>query len=144
MILLSSCSCFCPIHWSQLLSRQWRCSWGSADRWCSNYIWVISKSIAYQGASYIRYMTVLVIMRTGYILRVLHTISCLCYCSVIFSYVVLFCIFFMMFFLLYIYDGSVSVYLSIAFTHEPAHPQNSNRVVSGGWGCGEWGCGDFS
>ena len=28
-----------PIHWSQvlLLSREWRCSWSSADRRCSNY-----------------------------------------------------------------------------------------------------------
>ena len=26
---------------SQVLSWEWRCSWGSTDRWCSNYIWVI-------------------------------------------------------------------------------------------------------
>ena len=37
-----SCSCYCSIHWSQVLSREWRCSWSSADRRCSNYIWVIS------------------------------------------------------------------------------------------------------
>ena len=40
MFLILSCSCLCPIHWSQLLSWEWRCSWSSADRRCSNYIWV--------------------------------------------------------------------------------------------------------
>ena len=34
-------SCLCPIRWSRVLSREWRCSWSSADRRCSNYIWVI-------------------------------------------------------------------------------------------------------
>ena len=47
LILLSSCSCLCPIHWSQVLSREWRCSWSSANRRCSNYIWVINNFIAY-------------------------------------------------------------------------------------------------
>ena len=32
-----------PIHWSQVLSREWRCSWSSADRRCSNYILVMKK-----------------------------------------------------------------------------------------------------
>ena len=58
MILVSSCSCLCPIHWSQVLSREWRCSWSSADRRCSNYIWVIDNFIANLGASYIRDLTV--------------------------------------------------------------------------------------
>ena len=58
MFLVSSCSCFCPIQWSQVLSREWRCSWSSADRRCSNYIWVIDNYIAYWGASYIRDLTV--------------------------------------------------------------------------------------
>ena len=58
MILLSSCSCLCPIHWSQVLSREWRCSWSSADRRCPNYIWLINNLIAYQSASYIRDLTV--------------------------------------------------------------------------------------
>ena len=40
-------------------SREWRCSWSSADRRCSNYIWVINNFIAYKGASYIRDLTVL-------------------------------------------------------------------------------------
>ena len=54
MILVSSCICLWPIYWSQVLSREWRCSWSSADRWCSNYIWVINNLIAYWGATYIR------------------------------------------------------------------------------------------
>ena len=29
---------------------EWRCSWSSADRRCSNYIWVINNLIAYRGA----------------------------------------------------------------------------------------------
>ena len=31
---------FSPIHWNQVLSRE-RCSWSSAERRCSNYIWAI-------------------------------------------------------------------------------------------------------
>ena len=58
MFLVSSCSCLCPIQWSQVLSREWRCSWSSADRRCSNYIWVIDNFIAYIGATYIRDFTV--------------------------------------------------------------------------------------
>ena len=41
-----SCSYLCRIPWSQMLSREWRCSWSSADRRCSNYIWVIDNLIA--------------------------------------------------------------------------------------------------
>ena len=58
MILISSWSRLCPILWSQVLSREWRCSWSSADRRCSNYIWVIDSLIAYQGATYIRDLTI--------------------------------------------------------------------------------------
>ena len=58
MILVSSCICLCPIYWSQVLSRGWRCSWSGADRRCSNYIWVINNLIAYYGASVIRDLTV--------------------------------------------------------------------------------------
>ena len=47
MFLVSSCSCLCPIQWSQVLGREWRCSWSSADRRCSNYIWVIENFIGY-------------------------------------------------------------------------------------------------
>ena len=38
MFLISSCSCFCTIYWSQASSGEWRCGWSRADRWCSNYI----------------------------------------------------------------------------------------------------------
>ena len=30
MILVSCCHCLCPIIWSQVFSRSWRCSWSSA------------------------------------------------------------------------------------------------------------------
>ena len=51
-----SCSCHCPINWSQVLSRKW-CSWSSADRRCSNCIWVMNKFIAYKGAPHIKGLT---------------------------------------------------------------------------------------
>ena len=41
--LVASSSCLCPIHWSQLLSRECRCSWSCTDRWWSNYICLINK-----------------------------------------------------------------------------------------------------
>ena len=46
--------------WSQVLSWEWRCGWSSADRRCSNYIWVINNFIAYKGATYTRCFTVLI------------------------------------------------------------------------------------
>ena len=52
---------FVPDCWSQVLSREWRCSWSSADRRCFNYIWacwVTSNVIAYWAASYIRCLTI--------------------------------------------------------------------------------------
>ena len=58
MFLVSPCSCLCSIQWSQVLSQEWRCSWSSADRRCSNYIWVIDSFIAYQSTTYIRDLTV--------------------------------------------------------------------------------------
>ena len=58
MFLDSACSCLRTINWSQLFSGEWRCSWSSADRRCSNYIWVINNFIAYSSASYIRDLTV--------------------------------------------------------------------------------------
>ena len=58
MILDSSSGCLRTLYWSQVLSRWWRCSWSSADRRCSNYIWVINNFIANLGASYIRGLTV--------------------------------------------------------------------------------------
>ena len=54
-------SCLCPVYWSQVVSQEWRCSWrcswSSADRRCSNYIWIINNFIAW-GAPYIRCLTV--------------------------------------------------------------------------------------
>ena len=47
MFLAPPCSCLCSIHWSQVLSWEWICSSNSADRRCSNYIWVINKFIVY-------------------------------------------------------------------------------------------------
>ena len=54
MFLVSSCSCLCPTYRSHVLSWEWRCSWSSADRRCSNYIWVINNLIAHKGEPYIR------------------------------------------------------------------------------------------
>ena len=61
MLLIFSCHCLCPFHWSQVLIREWRCSWSSADRWCSNYIWVINNVIAYWGSYHIRGLTVYIL-----------------------------------------------------------------------------------
>ena len=62
---ISKFSCFssrltdvCSVQWSQTLSREWRCSLSSADRRCSNYIWVVDDFIAYYGSSYIKGLTV--------------------------------------------------------------------------------------
>ena len=65
MLLVSSCSCLCPIHWSQVLCREWRCSRNSADRQWSNYIWVINNFIALKGAPYIKGLTVYEFLRLG-------------------------------------------------------------------------------
>ena len=54
MFLVSSCSCICPTHWSQVLSREWRCSWSKVGRRWSKYTWMINNFIVYQGAIYIR------------------------------------------------------------------------------------------
>ena len=63
MFLVASCSFLCPIHWSQMLSWERRCSWSSADRRCSNYIWVINNFIAYLGVTYIRGLTIFAPMK---------------------------------------------------------------------------------
>ena len=49
-----------------VLSREWRSSWSSADRRCSNYIWVINYSIAYQGVVHIRGLTVFLMFYIGH------------------------------------------------------------------------------
>ena len=46
------------IYWIQVLSRKWRSTWSSADRRCSNCIWVINNFIGHQCAFYIRFFTV--------------------------------------------------------------------------------------
>ena len=55
---VSSCSRLCPIHSSQVLNREWRCSWGSADRRLENtdprnlnYQCMATDTMAIQGAS---------------------------------------------------------------------------------------------
>ena len=58
MFLVSSHSCLQSIHWSQVLSWERRCSWSSADRRCSNNIWIINIFIAHKGVTYIRCFTV--------------------------------------------------------------------------------------
>ena len=45
MFLVRSCSCLCPIHLSQMLRQEWRCSWSNAKRRCSNNMWVIWSAI---------------------------------------------------------------------------------------------------
>ena len=57
MFPVSSCICLCPIYWSHVLSGKW-CSWSSADRQCSNYIWVTNNLISHKGGPYIRDLTV--------------------------------------------------------------------------------------
>ena len=66
MFLVSSCSCLRSIHWSHVLSWEWRCSWSSADRRCSNYIWMINHFIACWGATYTRGFTVTTIWSQRY------------------------------------------------------------------------------
>ena len=57
MFVVSSCSCLCPIHWNQVLSWEWRCSWSSTGRRCSIYPeW--STFFAYKDATYIRSLMV--------------------------------------------------------------------------------------
>ena len=67
MFLVSSCSCLCAIYWSQVISQEWRCSWSSADRGCSNYTWVI-KIVLPTEVSYIRALTVVLFATIVFIL----------------------------------------------------------------------------
>ena len=79
MLLVSSCSCLYPIRWSQVLSWEWRCSWSSADRRCSNYIWVINNLIACKCASYIRDLTVSLLGPTMYMQYIPKNMHMVCY-----------------------------------------------------------------
>ena len=76
MFFVSPCCCYCPIHWSQVLGREWRCSWSSADRRCSNYIWVVNNFIAYKGVPYIRGFTVHVLQNCMHILWDVFQLHC--------------------------------------------------------------------
>ena len=73
MFLVSYCICLCPVYWSHVLSWEWRCSWSSADRRCSNDIWMIKNLIAHKGASYIRDLTV---QSKGWVLLKFHGNLC--------------------------------------------------------------------
>ena len=57
MSLISSCSWICPIHSSQVLSQEWRCSWSSADRQLLQ-LHLSDQQFYRQGAPYIRGLTV--------------------------------------------------------------------------------------
>ena len=61
MILVSSCSCLCPIISKPCVKSRY--SRSSADKRCSNYIWVINNVIAYWDATYIRGLTVSITRR---------------------------------------------------------------------------------
>ena len=50
MFPVSACNCLWAIYLCQVLSREWRCSWSSANRRCFNSIWVINNLIAYLSA----------------------------------------------------------------------------------------------
>ena len=69
MLFVSPCRYLCPIHWSQVLSREWRWRCSTCRR-CSNYFWVINSFIAYKGAVWIRYLTVIYNVRPlGYLFQ---------------------------------------------------------------------------
>ena len=57
------------LEWRCLKHVEWRLSWSSADRRCSNFIWVISNFIANSGVTYIRGLIVC------YNLLVVHWLS---------------------------------------------------------------------
>ena len=54
---------------SNPLRLEWRCSWSSANRRCSNYIWVTNDFIAYQGTTYIRCLRVVTDVDNGMQIR---------------------------------------------------------------------------
>ena len=57
MFVVSSSWCFRPIHWNQVLSREWRCSWSSTDRRCSNCILMIQQLHCLLRCAYTRGLT---------------------------------------------------------------------------------------
>ena len=63
------------IHLSQVLGREWRCSWSSAYKRCSKYIWVVNNYFAYYGALILgvwRYIT----FQTSGKTRILQVAKC--------------------------------------------------------------------
>ena len=86
MFIVSPCSWLCPIHWSQVLSRKRRCGWSSADRWCSNYIWVINNLIAFKGQSCISGLTVIILFQfpiTEVMISVITLFCVFLYCVIV-------------------------------------------------------------
>ena len=61
----------CCHYWQLILVWEW-CSWSSANRRCSNYIWVINNCIAYWGATYIIGLSVTAWRWWGWFCFVLH------------------------------------------------------------------------
>ena len=43
IIFVSSCSCYFPIHWSQVLNWEWRCSWKRSNHICWSTILLPTK-----------------------------------------------------------------------------------------------------
>ena len=69
MLLVLFWSWLCPVHWSQVLSLEWRCSWSSAS-----HIWVIKNFIAFWCASYIRDLMVLICPRLKLCIELIWTV----------------------------------------------------------------------
>ena len=56
MFLVSSCNWVCPIHWCQVLSREWRCSWSSFNyTWVVNIFYCLQRSMLHQSFEYNQY-----------------------------------------------------------------------------------------
>ena len=81
MFLVLSRSYLCATYWSQVLSREWRCSRSSTGRRCSNYIWVINsfRCVSYQSLYGILFWRI----RSAI---VFYGISVSCYYSYIITY----------------------------------------------------------
>ena len=75
MLLVSFC--FCPMYWRQVSCRELRCSWSSADRRCSNYIWVINDFTAHSGAPYLRGLMVSLSLLTFYFISRSNRMTCM-------------------------------------------------------------------
>ena len=65
MILVLSCSCLCPIHCSQVLSRGWGCSWSSADLTDQQFYWLLMCLILDVWGSSQRLSSALAVVKSG-------------------------------------------------------------------------------